>query len=99
MKFRTKCIFAVVVFMIVTIVVLVLSYMADRSPVALLNEESYFDEFYVQEDEEFLVPANSKKEYQVSFIGAFGGKEQKVDRELPPIKVIMADSKTSDEGE
>lgn len=145
MKFRTKCIFAVVVFMIVTVVVMMLSYMADRSPVMLLKEESYFDEFHVQGDkvfvdcslvlrndsdkdvsvklradmtedkinglltsselygcdrkgdEEFLVLANSKKEYQVSFVGDFGGKEQKVDRELPPIKVIVVDSKASSE--
>ncbi|MCH5265592.1 MAG: hypothetical protein J1F02_06810 [Lachnospiraceae bacterium] len=39
-------------------------------------------------NDEFLVPANSKKEYNVSFIGDFAGKKQKSNRNLPSIEII-----------
>lgn len=37
---------------------------------------------------EFFVPAHSKKEYTVLFIGDFAGKEQKRNRDLPSIECV-----------
>ena len=44
------------------------------------------------ENDVFVLPANSKEEYKVNFIGDFAGKEEKRNRNLPEIEIIEVEN-------
>lgn len=42
---------------------------------------------------EFFIPSNSTKTYTVDFIGDFAGNEEKKNRNLPSVKIVVKDRK------
>lgn len=141
-NFQWKKRYFIVIFFIVIILGGIYFYLQGFRKVVLIEEESYFHDFYVENNKvyiqceivlqnnsnkdekvklladmkedarlglltssavygyskkgnnEFVVPAKSKKEYNVYFIGDFAGNKIKQNRNLPSIEVIPSEGES-----
>lgn len=67
-----------------------LAHMEEDFDNGLLKDKEVYG-YDKQGNDEFLLPANLKKEYRVIFIGDFAGKKEKENRNLPQIEIIQID--------